>query len=97
MYFTVTEESGMEVSFAIANLVFSLDNMELYFEGTGSDGYCVLMIGDVKLRAKYWSTPEGYEIADPSTGKVYTVLDCMDAFKDFATAAFTSQTFDCWG
>lgn len=95
---TLTEECGMEITLSITSLIFSApaDDKELYFEGDGREGYVVLMTKDVKLRAKYYSTPEGYEIADISTGKMFTILDCLESFKDFASVVFSNNKFDCW-
>lgn len=90
---SVTEECGMQVHFSITSLIFSQDDMELYFEGSSSEGSAVLMIGNVKLKAKYYFTPEGYEIADSATGKAYWLLDCLEAFKQFARSVLDTQTF----
>lgn len=93
---SITEECGMEISLSITSLIFSQDGMELYFEGTGVQGHAVLMVGDVKIRANYTSTPDGYEIADQHTGKTYWLLDCLEAFKQFARHVFDTQQFSDW-
>lgn len=93
---TVVEECGMEISFSITSLIFSNEDAELYFEGSGKDGFVVLMIEDGKQRARYYATPDGYEIEDIDTGKVYTILDCLEAFKNFARTVFNNKTLNCW-